>query len=222
MCADGAYKVYKSECRTRCPFNYIKDDVNHLCSFDFSEFNYPFPPQDPMGCMDGFFWNHVKQNCTPCNDACLTCERNENKCTSCQNGKYLSDKGKCDLCETFWKNAMIKGSSGACLEARGDGMNFGMHQCDDKNSVDGDGCSKEGLVEKDYKCTGGFPYSKDNCTYIPTELIEVKANFHNDLILKFSRPIMFTNGTIGLEDLKVLYKNATGFNKEVKYRVLTN
>ncbi len=33
---------------------------------------------------------------------------------------------------------------------------------------------------------------------------------------------MFTNGTIGLEDLKVLYKNATGFNKEVKYRVLTN
>ena len=44
MCADGAYKVYKSECATRCPPHYIKDDVNHICSFDMTLLNKPEKP----------------------------------------------------------------------------------------------------------------------------------------------------------------------------------
>jgi cysteine-rich repeat protein len=80
-------------------------------------------------------------------------------------------------------------------------MNFGMQQCDDKNNNDKDGCSRLGIVEKDYKCSGGYPYSKDNCTYIPTEIIEVKANKHNDLIIKFNRPIQLRNESISSKDL---------------------
>lgn len=154
-----------------------------------------------MGCMDGYFWNWAKNNCTPCAYACLTCEENENRCTSCPNGRYMTEANKCEKCETFWKGAMMMGSSGACLEQIGDGMNFGMQQCDDKNNNDGDGCSRLGIVEKDYKCSGGYPYSKDNCTHIPTEIIEVKANKHNDLIIKFNRPIQFRNGSISSKDL---------------------
>lgn len=73
-------------------------------------------------------------------------------------GRYLTDDHKCQKCEDFWKNDMIVGSSGACLETQGDGENFGLNQCDDGNTIDGDGCSSEGIVEKDYYCKGGYPY----------------------------------------------------------------
>ena len=42
--------------------------------------------------------------------------------------------------------------------------------CDDGNQNGGDGCSSQCFVEKGYKCTGGYPYKKDSCTYIPTEI----------------------------------------------------
>jgi hypothetical protein len=87
MCAEGAYKVYKSECAIRCPEHYIKDDVNHICSFEMS----------------------------------LTCEIDEKYCTSCPNGRYLTDDHKCQTCEDFWKDDMVVGSSGACLENLSDG-----------------------------------------------------------------------------------------------------
>jgi len=44
MCAPGAYKMYKSECGTRCPENYIPDDENHICSFDMTLLNVPAKP----------------------------------------------------------------------------------------------------------------------------------------------------------------------------------
>lgn len=77
MCADGAYKVYKSECGIRCPSDYyVKDDENHICSFDMSLLNVTVPPSDPenKGCMPGYYYNWQKKNCTQCNFACLTCE----------------------------------------------------------------------------------------------------------------------------------------------------
>jgi cysteine-rich repeat protein len=84
-------------------------------------------------------------NCTPCAFGCLTCEISDNRCTSCPNGRYLNANYKCELCETFWKNDMIVGSSGACLETCGDGKNYGMHMCDDGNLKNGDGCSSSCL-----------------------------------------------------------------------------
>ena len=60
MCADGAYKIYKSECAIRCPEHYIKDDVNHICNFDTTLLNHPEKPQDPKGCMDGYFYDWSK------------------------------------------------------------------------------------------------------------------------------------------------------------------
>jgi hypothetical protein len=91
--------------------------VNHMCSFDFKELDrLGGLPREPVGCMDGYFWNWGKNNCTPCAYGCLRCEGNENRCISCANGRYLSEGNKCELCESFWKGAMMKGSSGACLE----------------------------------------------------------------------------------------------------------
>jgi cysteine-rich repeat protein len=48
-----------------------------------------------------------------------------------------------------------------CVERCGDGLNFGMLECDDGNKIDGDGCSSECMVEKDWQCGGGSTTSKD-------------------------------------------------------------
>jgi cysteine-rich repeat protein len=115
---------------------------------------------------------------------------------------------------------MIVGSSGTCLENCGDGMNFGLKMCDDGNTRSGDGCSSKCLVEKGFTCTGGYPYSKDNCSYVPTEFLEVKVNVHNDLLLKFSRPINLPNGTLTPKDLVLSYRNSTGFYQTLSYILL--
>lgn len=122
MCADGAYKVYESECALDCPEGYLKDDINHICSFDMSLLNRPEKPEDPTkGCVDGFFWDVSKKNCSHCLYSCLTCELSSSRCTSCPNGRYLTSDYRCETCEDFWKDDMIIGSSGACLETCGDG-----------------------------------------------------------------------------------------------------
>lgn len=212
MCSQGAYKIYKSQCTRKCPSPYIEDDSNRICSFDTNLLSKPVPPEDPKGCMDGYYWDWSKQNCSQCAYACLTCEFDQNYCTSCPNGRYLTSDSKCSLCETFWKDDMLVGSSGACLETCGDGQNFGQNMCDDGNTEDGDGCSSNCVTEKDYECSGGYPYSEDRCRYVPTEILEVKVTRNNDLILKFSRPIDLKNKSEGLteRDMVIMYRNQFG------------
>ena len=110
-------------------------------------------------------------------------------------GRYLTVDSTCSLCEDFWSTAMIVGSSGSCIETCGDGRNYGLLQCDDGKLNNGDGCSSQCIVEKNYTCTGGYPYSLDKCTYIPTEITRVSVNEHNDIVIKFSRPVKLGNLT---------------------------
>ena len=64
MCADGAYKLYAGYCGYSCPTNYVKDDENRLCNFDSSKLIKQKLPQDPKGCMDGYYWSWTYMNCT--------------------------------------------------------------------------------------------------------------------------------------------------------------
>jgi cysteine-rich repeat protein len=48
------------------------------------------------------------------------------------------------------------------MERCGDGRRF-VHECDDGNNADGDGCSRDCRIEQGYTCTGGSPDEKDNC-----------------------------------------------------------
>ena len=116
---------------------------------------------------------------------------------------------------------MIVGSSGACIETCGDGKSYGMHMCDDGNTKGGDGCSAKCLVEKDYACSGGYPYTKDNCTYIPTEIVGIQVNQYNDIQLKFSRSIYFRNGTLTPnKDLSITYRNHLGGQSTINFEIL--
>ena len=58
-----------------------------------------------------------------------------------------------------------------CEEVCGDGLRF-SEQCDDGNSVSGDGCSAACEVEDGWFCSGGTPLKRDNCVQtIPKDVI---------------------------------------------------
>ena len=105
---------------------------------------------------------------------------------------------------------MYSGTNGHCIENCGDGRNFNLLSCDDKNNKDGDGCSKDCKAEPDYFCFGGTNESRDRCTYVPTEITGAAINDHNNIILNFSRPVNITNDVLTLKDLLLSYRNQFG------------
>lgn len=58
---------------------------------------------------------------------------------------------------------MYYGTSGDCVEICGDGLDYGMNECEDGNLVDGDGCSSECKIESGWTCYGGGYKVKDTC-----------------------------------------------------------
>ncbi len=63
---------------------------------------------------------------------------------------------------------MFYGASSQCQEFCGDGLDFGLNECEDNNTFNGDGCSSTCKLEDGYKCTGGTRTSPDKCTEIKT------------------------------------------------------
>ena len=65
----------------------------------------------------------------------------------------------------------VDGGSGvggldACTPICGDGKRFpwiATDQCDDNNTVSGDGCSASCTIEVGYQCSGGGPFAADSC-----------------------------------------------------------
>ena len=57
------------------------------------------------------------------------------------------------------------------------------------------------------RATGAMRGRETNCTYVPTEIIEVNVNQHNDLVVKFSRPISPYKDYITNNDLMILFTN---------------
>jgi cysteine-rich repeat protein len=78
---------------------------------------------------------------------------------------------------------MVLGSSGECVENCGDGLNFGLMQCDDGNSISGDGCSSSCEIETDWECKGGSPTSVDNCSYVELNIVGMTVTPNNNLVI---------------------------------------
>ena len=55
-----------------------------------------------------------------------------------------------------------------CQEICGDGVLFSSNHdvCDDGNTVSGDGCSSNCIVEDFYRCTNTDTFSASVCTYL--------------------------------------------------------
>lgn len=102
-------------------------------------------------CNPGYFINSmdVCEQCTA--EGCLECD-DQSTCTVCTSTYYLS--------------------SGVCLEICGDGLLFNL-ECDDGNTINGDGCSSVCRVETDYTCVGGTSTTPSTCSFSGTLLVSI-------------------------------------------------
>lgn len=98
---------------------------------------------DPTRCSPGTYFDENHKQCLACPDGCLSC----------------SD---CYHCKTCRPEFIFDPHTQHCFEYCGDGLKF-VHECDDGNNNDGDGCSRDCQVEAGYTCTGGTPNSADQC-----------------------------------------------------------
>jgi len=87
---------------------------------------------------------------------------------ACDDGNTVGGDGcsaDCSMVEAGWTCPNVGGNGGPCVKAPantcGDGIVAGVEQCDDGNTVSGDGCSSTCNVEAGYTCpTAGKPCKK--------------------------------------------------------------
>lgn len=65
---------------------------------------------------------------------------------------------------------MTIGALGECVEICGKGKKIGLIECDDGNTMNGDGCSSMCTIEYGWICYNGSSLYPDNCTYSKTYL----------------------------------------------------
>ena len=95
-----------------------------------------------------------------------------------------------------------------CQEICGDGRNLGMVQCDDGNTVNGDGCNSNCEVEQGYFCSSESMSEPDICIDIapPTATLHVLAG--NKLIVEFAELVKSTASfTELMKKMKVSLEN---------------
>ena len=89
----------------------------------------------------------------------------------CDDGNKVSGDG-CSSCKVDKDYICIGGSANSqdiCSmlpDICGDGVKKSSENCDDGNSVDGDGCTKTCIVEVGFLCSGGSQFGKDFCEEI--------------------------------------------------------
>ncbi|CAK92802.1 unnamed protein product (macronuclear) [Paramecium tetraurelia] len=98
-------------------------------------------------CKSGYFLN--KNQCSPCDLHCKECSGPSKKqCKSCLFETFQTED--CQLCEDTQGLYLEFGN---CISKCGDGMIRLTEQCDDGNTVDGDGCSSNCKLEQHWVCS---------------------------------------------------------------------
>ena len=123
----------------------------------------------------------------------------------CDDGNAQDNDGcsaECQI-ESGWACAPISpdepgtpfGAQTVCQTICGDGRRIGAQlggteECDDKNTVEGDGCSSACVVEEGYSCVGGSTNSRDVCRVLTPAFSAANGSTHTGGIL-----LTITTGT---------------------------
>jgi proprotein convertase subtilisin/kexin type 5 len=107
----------------------------------------------PSQCVAGMYLNGTI--CRPCSAYCASCT-DENTCKQCTSGFSLSSV-------TLTPTMIIS----MCEEICGDGKRY-EYDCDDGNTINGDGCNDQCQIETGYTCGGGTTTSKSVCVKLST------------------------------------------------------
>lgn len=127
-------------------------------------------------CGTNSFVNAADSVCTACHYSCLTCDGTATtNCLTCDAGDEREPSGSQCVCLATFKDVGNKLcqqgdcqtgyalNAGVCVEVCGDGRRTAA-ECDDGNTVSGDGCSASCTVEQNYTCAGS-PSSPSVCSY---------------------------------------------------------
>ncbi|CAD8092480.1 unnamed protein product [Paramecium primaurelia] len=148
---DGCFQCFY-QCELDCEF------CNEgICQKD-CEHGYQFiGNQCQEVCGDGIVTN--SEQCDDMNDipydGCYKCE------IECSNNCQLCQQGQCILCNESYALSQMENQ---CKSICGDGILKDDEECDDKNFIDNDGCSKNCKIEQDFVCKN-FEYTFTLCTY---------------------------------------------------------
>jgi len=111
----------------------------------------------------------------------------------CDDGDTLGGDGCSALCEIedgfhCTSTADVEGGSGiggldTCIPICGDGRNVpwsALDECDDNNTLAGDGCSANCTIEVGYECSGGSMTSQDSCASVCGDGLQVGSEGCDD------------------------------------------
>ncbi|CDW81534.1 UNKNOWN [Stylonychia lemnae] len=201
VCSKGSYKIYNNQCVKVCPDGYVGHDQYGICVYKSEEVQ---APDFIKGCLSNQYYDEIFQYCRPCDSSCKTCSNwYSTDCLSCERGKYLWQRSTYEfLCLTCDSDGMYYGTNGDCVEKCGDSKNFGLNECDDGNSQNGDGCSSACKIEQGFICSGGNTKQKDICYAIQTQIDNVIVTGSNNLIIEFSKDVMIL-GELDQRDIQV-------------------
>ena len=83
------------------------------------------------------------------------------------------------------------------IEKCGDGRNLQINECDDGNTNNGDGCSKDCKIEQNFKCSGGNITNPDKCLEtIQPEYLSFTQKSDTQFIVTFSEPVRFLSNQL--------------------------
>ncbi len=156
-------------------------------------------------CPLNTFKNEETIECESCFDMCTSCiDTSETGCTGCIAGAMMHG-GICQFC-TDVEGFQLSSTGVECEEICGDGLRITeQHECDDGNTIAGDGCSPLCRIEYGYKCVrqGG----KDICTENINPLAILNhasgAGAQNKLVLSFSEEILIVDSRSMKENIRV-------------------
>lgn len=135
-------------------------------------------------CKEGFilYNNQFPSYCSTtngCQDLCVNC-LNSSFCIKCKSPSHLDEDGVCRMdCAAGFKFQL---AIPYCKEICGDGINMGQYECDDGNTVDGDGCDHNCHKEGNAICTNGT--TRGSCIFPSYEIqylegmYKVRATFN--------------------------------------------
>ncbi|CAG9322898.1 unnamed protein product [Blepharisma stoltei] len=169
-CGDGYFlNLVENKC-SKCP-DYCKTCFNSsTCMICYSDY---LKVDSQCTCPDGSYIDQYGK-CSQCRYPCKTCTSSSYNCLTCAEKSPVLWSSSCFPCNAFvgygTKNPSSIGSNDLlaelaqnCTEICGDGRNMGEAECDDGNTINGDGCSANCTVESGWSCSGGSMSNPDTC-----------------------------------------------------------
>lgn len=110
----------------------------------------------------------------------------------------------CSVCPN--DGTLDVGVSGNCEDAKDDGKDYGLNECDSGGIT---GCVG-GMIQSFYSCTGGSPISADICTIISPNISNIIVKENNDFEIYFSRPLTTIFDYYNESDFIIAIEDSTG------------